>query len=296
MELYQIRYFLKVAETEHMTRAARELNLSEPTLSRTIRQLEEELETKLFERRGRSIVLTESGSILMSRASEVLKQMEGLQAEVRGARQTRQPVRLVARAAASILPGLLESFHKTQPDIAVSVMQNDNHVIRNQEYDLMIAGTIMQPPKYSSTVLLDDPFRVLLPLGHPLCGQKEVELSQLSGEAMIGLTPNRFISTVISQVLEEQQVRVVHHVYSDDTLMIRNLVERGLGFAIVPAFTLRSVDKQRLCELPIKGEFPSLHLVLSWKPDTYHPEQVRWFRRFVLEYFHNLREKEYVPF
>ena len=47
--------------------------------------------------------------------------MEGLQAEVRGARQTRQPVRLVARAAASILPGLLESFHKTQPDIAVSV-------------------------------------------------------------------------------------------------------------------------------------------------------------------------------
>ena len=81
MELYQIRYFLKVAETEHMTRAARELNLSEPTLSRTIRQLEEELETKLFERRGRSIVLTESGSILMSRASEVLKQMEGLQAE-----------------------------------------------------------------------------------------------------------------------------------------------------------------------------------------------------------------------
>ena len=78
MELYQIRYFLKVAETEHMTRAARELNLSEPTLSRTIRQLEEELETKLFERRGRSIVLTESGSILMSRASEVLKQMEAL--------------------------------------------------------------------------------------------------------------------------------------------------------------------------------------------------------------------------
>ena len=57
MELYQLRYFAKVAEMEHMTRAARELNLSEPALSRAIRQLEEELGTKLFERRGRSICL-----------------------------------------------------------------------------------------------------------------------------------------------------------------------------------------------------------------------------------------------
>ncbi len=115
MELYQLRYFVKVAEMEHMTRASKELNLSEPALSRGIRHLEDELGTKLFIRRGRSIVLTESGTLLLSRAREVLKGVDDLQAEVRGVPQLRQPVRLVSRAAASLLPPLLVDFCRENP-------------------------------------------------------------------------------------------------------------------------------------------------------------------------------------
>lgn len=295
MELYQLRYFMKVAETEHMTRAARELNLSEPTLSRAIRQLEEELDTKLFERRGRSIVLTESGGLLQTRAGELLRHMEGLQEEMRGVQQTLRPVRLVSRAAASLMPGLLREFSARHPDIAVSVIQNDNNIIRNQEYDLMIGGTIILPPKYSSTVLLDDPFRVLLPADHPLAGEVSVDLAQLDGQDMIGLAPNRFISSVVDRVLEEQGVRTRRRIYSDDPLMIRNLVELGMGFAIVPAFTLRDTDKQGVRDLAISSPFPSLHLVLSWKPDTYHPEPMRKLRRFIQDYFKQMVSQGFVP-
>ena len=108
-----------------MTRAAEELNVSEPTLSRAIRQLVRELETKLFERRGRSIALTESGHVLLFLAREILKSMEGLEAEVKGVHQTFQPVRLVARAASCLIPGLLEEFTKQYPEISVIVIQND---------------------------------------------------------------------------------------------------------------------------------------------------------------------------
>lgn len=288
MELYQLRYFAKVAETEHMTRAARELNLSEPALSRAIRQLEEELGTKLFERRGRSIALTESGGVLLARASDVLRHVEDLRLEVRGVHQKHQPVRLAARAASSLLPELLRRFHAAYPEYAVSIVQNDNQMIRNQEYDLMIGGTIIQPPKYSSVVLLDDPFRVWLPKDHPLAGQEQIRMRQLNGQPMVGLAPNRFISAMVSQVLAELDVQVIHRVYSDDPLMIRNLVELGMGFAVMPVFTLREIDKSSLCELPIADPFPCLHLVLSWKPDAYHPEPVCRFRRFAVEYFQKL--------
>ena len=292
MELYQLRYFAKVAEMEHMTRAAQELNLSEPALSRAIRQLEEELGTKLFERRGRSIVLTESGTLLQTRAGGVLKHVGDVRAELRSVQQERQPVRLVARAAASILPDLLARFYERNPDIAVSVVQNDNNVIRNQEYDLMIGSTLIHPPKYSSVELVEDPFRVWLPPEHPLAAEEAVRLGDLTGQPMIGLAPNRFISVILQQALEQFDVRVRRPIYSDDPLMIRNLVERGMGFAIVPVYTLRAQDKTGIRELPIAESVPCLRLVLSWKKDAYHPEPVRQLRRFIVEYFRTLPQEE----
>lgn len=288
VELYELRYFVKVAELEHMTRAAHELNLSEPALSRVIRKLEEELGVKLFTRRGRSIILTESGSVLLSRAHELLRHAGDIRAELQGVQQTHQPVRLASRAAASLLPELLEQFHADSPDVVVNVIQNDNAIIRNQEYDLMIGGTIIQPPKYSSAVLLEDPFRVLVSRHHPLAGEGAIELKRLEGDNFIGVSPNRFIGSIIDQTLETFHVHVKRAVYSDDPLMIRNLVERGLGVAIIPAYTLRDIDKQNLCELAILDPFPSLHLVLSWKPEAYQLEPVRRFRKFVIEYFHRL--------
>lgn len=294
MELYQLRYFVKAAEMEHMTRAARELNLSEPALSRVIRQLEEELGTKLFERRGRSIVLTESGNLLQTRANEVLKHMNDIRAELRGIQQERQPVRLVARAAASLLPDLLAGFYERNPDIAVSVVQNDNNVIRNQEYDLMVGSTLIHPPKYSSVELVEDPFRVWLPQEHPLAAGTSVRLADLAGQPMIGLTPNRFISAILQQVLEQFDVRVRHPIYSDDPLMIRNLVQRGLGFAIVPVYTLCAQDKSGIRELPVEDPIPCLRLVLSWKKESYQPEPVRQLRRFIVEYFRGLPQSDKV--
>ncbi|MGI6075089.1 MAG: LysR family transcriptional regulator [Pyramidobacter sp.] len=292
MELNQLRYFAKVAELEHMTQASRELNISESALSRSIRQLEEELGTRLFERRGRNIVLTESGALLLSRTYEITRRVGDICAEVRNVHNVHQPVVMVARAAACLLPTMIRDFQIQYPDIAVSVIQNDNHIIASQKYDLMLSGTMMLPPSHSSAVLLDNPFRVLLPREHRLAGQHSVALKQLDGLPFIGLTPNRFISVMVDQALKTQGISVVRHVYSDDALMIRNLVELGLGFSILPKFTFRAQDKQNLCELPISDPFPVLHLVLSWKQNSYYPKSVRRFRAFALDYFGKLREEE----
>ena len=233
-------------------------------------------------------MLTESGTLLQTRAGEVLKHVGDIRAELRGVQQERQPVRLVARAAASFLPDLLARFYERNPGVAVSVVQNDNNVIRNQEYDLMIGSTLIHPPKYSSVELVEDPFRVWLPREHPLAAKEAVRLGDLTGQPMIGLAPNRFISVILQQVLEEFNVRVRRPIYSDDPLMIRNLVERGMGFAIVPVYTLQAQDKTGIRELPIAESVPCLRLVLSWKKDAYHPEPVRQLRRFIVEYFRAL--------
>lgn len=199
---------------------------------------------------------------------------------------------LVAVRRPASCPDLLARFYERNPDIAVSVVQNDNNVIRNQEYDLMIGSTLIHPPKYSSVELVEDPFRVWLPPEHPLAAGEAVRLGDLSGQPMIGLAPNRFISAVLQQVLEQFDVRVRRPIYSDDPLMIRNLVEQGMGFAIVPVYTLQAQDKTGIRELPIAESVPCLRLVLSWKKDAYHPEPVRQLRRFIVEYFRALPREE----
>ncbi len=194
-------------------------------------------------------------------------------------------MRLVSRAAASLLPPLLVDFCRENPSIPISVIQNDNDIIRNHEYDLMLGWATIHPSKHSSVVLLDDPFRILLPEDHPLASQSGIYLEQLAGESMIGLTPNRFISTLLSTFFEGLSAPVRRPIYSDDALMIRNLVARGLGFAILPVFALGDDDKQGLREVAILDPIPKLHLTLSWKPEAHHPESVRRFRRFVIDYF-----------
>ena len=82
MEVDQLRYFLRVAERGNFTRAAEELMISQPALSRSIQKLEDELGQPVFERKTRSLALTEAGKLLQSRAQQILSLIEDTKAEI----------------------------------------------------------------------------------------------------------------------------------------------------------------------------------------------------------------------
>ncbi|MCY8819109.1 LysR family transcriptional regulator, partial [Bacillus atrophaeus] len=82
MELLQLKYFQTVAFTEHVSKAAKLLNIAQPSLSLTIRRLEDELGTKLFERKGRNIQLSSSGKILLKHVNRIFTEIENAQMEI----------------------------------------------------------------------------------------------------------------------------------------------------------------------------------------------------------------------
>jgi len=82
MEFDQLRYFLRVAELANFTRAAEKLGISQPALSRSIQRLEGELGQPVFERRGRSLSLTEAGTLLQGRAQQILSLLDDTKAEI----------------------------------------------------------------------------------------------------------------------------------------------------------------------------------------------------------------------
>ncbi|MDX1564927.1 MAG: LysR family transcriptional regulator, partial [Phycisphaeraceae bacterium] len=135
MELTQLRYFLKVCERGNFTRAAADLQVSQPALSRSIQKLEEELGQPVFERKTRSIALTDAGTLLQSRAQQVLSVLDDTKAEITDdGRSGRIRVGAIPTIAPYYLPGVLRTFSEAFPNAAIVVQENTtDNLIRNCE-------------------------------------------------------------------------------------------------------------------------------------------------------------------
>ena len=124
MELDQLRYFLRVAEQQSFTRAAKDLAISQPALSRSIQRLEEELGQPVLERRTRSVVLTEAGTLLQARAQQVLAILEDTRAEITDDGQSgRVRVGAIPTIAPYFLPNVLRRFAADFPKATVVVQE-----------------------------------------------------------------------------------------------------------------------------------------------------------------------------
>lgn len=112
-----LQYFQKTAELEHLTKAAEELHIAQPALSRTIRGLEQELEVTLFEHQGRNIRLTRDGHILLKHAQNFLKEFDEMQQEFKDSRDLAQStVKLAILSATQMIPTFLMQFQEGASD------------------------------------------------------------------------------------------------------------------------------------------------------------------------------------
>lgn len=288
MDLSQLRCFVKVAELQHMTRAAHALSLSQPALSKTIRLLEEEFGVALFERRGKHIYLTDNGRLLLKRAYPLLSQAAALGAELRDSGGGEPaPIRLAARGAASLIPGLITGFRRLYPAARFDLRQDDDVALRNGEYDLLIGVSPMAGGGENSCLLLEEEICAAMPEGHPLAKRRRVTLEELATHPMIGLGGSRMVRTLLQTCLQEVGLAPDYAAECDDILTIRNLVRAGLGCALVPALALAPEDWTGVRLVPLRNG-PKRLITLSWKPDAYLSPTVRAFRAYVLRHFEEL--------
>lgn len=122
-----LQYFQKTAELEHLTKAAEELHIAQPALSRTIRGLEQELEVTLFEHQGRNIRLTRDGHILLKHAQNFLKEFDEMQQEFKDSRDLAQStVKLAILSATKMIPNFLMQFKKEHPTVILEILRPDS--------------------------------------------------------------------------------------------------------------------------------------------------------------------------
>jgi DNA-binding transcriptional LysR family regulator len=199
VELRHLRYFVAVAEMENVSRAAMQrLHVSQPSLSRQIRDLEDEMGVQLLERTAKSVRLTEAGRAFLDEARAILKQTDDAVGKVRaiaGKAETELHIGDWPLATGRMLPGILRAYQKAMPKVKVKV--HDWPVEKNiagvRDGRLQVA--IILPPLKANALeeLRFEPLltgRVCLAVSsdHPLAGRRSVSLTDAAREPFIGLT------------------------------------------------------------------------------------------------------------
>jgi len=181
MELRHLRYFVAVAEEENVTRAAERLHISQPSLSRQIRDLEEELGVELFTRTAKSLSLTPAGRTFLAEAHSILLKVDVAITVTRdSARGTTGQIDIgyAPSPTAELLPRLLQRFRKEVPGTEVKVHElSSAEMIRGLRTRSIDAALIVENRKatyhgFTFDPLLRDPAGLLVPAGHPLAKRR----------------------------------------------------------------------------------------------------------------------------
>lgn len=224
-----MRYFLDVAETEHMTRSADRLHVAQPALSRSIARLEKEVGARLFVRSGRGIALTEEGRVLQAHLSVALGEIDRAQAEMSEmAGEARRTVHLRIDSASALAIEAVSRWMERRPDGRVELVQQ-GHLGRQ-------AGvSVGQEPVRSCVAQRSFRERIMLamPKDERLDG-RPIELGSLSGRTFIALAGSFGFRAKCDELCMRHGIKPTISLESDNPAVVRRAISLGLGVGFWP--------------------------------------------------------------
>jgi DNA-binding transcriptional LysR family regulator len=241
MNFYQLVYFRKVAETKSISRAADELLITQPAVSKQVRALEEELGEKLFDRIGKKVFLTKTGQVLLVHADKILRSMEEAKTAVRDLSEECSGELVIGTSdhiSLHRLPGILKSFITSFPKVDLKLRCHRSETILEMVGKNLVDLGVITLPKVSSNlvskVIWKDPMYLVFPKSHPLAGLKKIRLRDIAGYGMIlpetGTTTRKEIDAAFTKK------RLIPHVTMEVAYIetIKGLVKVGLGISVLP--------------------------------------------------------------
>ena len=259
VELTPLRYFATLAHTGHMTRAARDLGVSQPALSAMLKKLEAEVGAPLLHRTGRGLELTEAGRLFLSHAEDALRRVEGGIDAVRqlmGLAQGSIRIGGGATATTYLLPPVVSAFRRRHPGLRFYIREAGSSAtvaaVLSGELDLGIvtlpvAEATGRKPDLFATPLVEDELRLILPTRHPLLsvGQasrqpRRFRWRDLKDEPIVAFEAGTAVRALIDQASAAAGVtlRVVMELRSIEG--IKSMVAAGIGVGFVSRFALTS--------------------------------------------------------
>jgi DNA-binding transcriptional LysR family regulator len=271
LELRHLRYFIALAEAKSYGRAATELGIAQPTLSKQIRRLEDELDLVLFVRGNDGSHLTRAGEAFWAGAAASVADAAGAVASARRAERgegARLNVGFIGSSAEDLIPAALRLYKKERPDVVIALIETDLvHLPECFDRDELgvafVRSPVDDPTLLTELVTVDDVVAVV-PDAHPLAGQRSIALSALAGDAWV--VPAQSISKAFRAMFLADchrsgfEPRIAAEASTSEAII--GLVASGVGVSMLPRRS-RSLARDGVCTIPIRGE--ESVVVMAWR-------------------------------
>lgn len=271
LETRQLQYFLAVAKAGNFSRAAEELRIAQPPLSRQIKLLEKRLNAELFERTPQGAILTPAGKFLAERTPAVLNELQELEDDVRaiaGGVSGVLRIGFVGTASYGIMPKLVARIRHELPEVEVRVSGEK----LTPELERLLLGrkldaAVLRPPVTSQQLELEDfgvdEFTLVVSPVHPLAGSAgPVNFTELKDHDYIAFQEGSAAETIIREAARDAgfELRIVQHV--PETATVLALVAAGVGIALLPKGSVPKATEV-LRTMEVTGG-PQIGLSLAW--------------------------------
>jgi LysR family transcriptional activator of glutamate synthase operon len=281
MDLVMVRWFLTVAAHGNVTRAAAELRISQPGLSRAIARLERDLGAPLFDREGRTLRLSRYGELFRGHAERLVAAEEVARralAQAADPDQGHVGLAFLHTQGTVVVPELLRSYRRDHPRVGFRLSQGNAERVHDDvaEGRADLAITSPRPAGLAWHPLTTERLCLAVPTGHRLAGREEVRLADAAAEPFIVMRREHGFRGITEDLFRRDGIRPEIAFEGDEAATLRGLVAAGLGVAVVPP----GEPSTGVSDVVIAGARRTIGL--AWVADRTRTPVVEDFRRFVM--------------
>lgn len=290
MDINALIYFQTVAKYENMSRAAEELHITQPALSKSISMLEEDLGVELFDRNGRSIKLNRYGKFFLERTDLILRELERAKedlANLVSPNYGEVSLGFMHTLGLEVIPSLMMEAKKVFPHMRFQLTQSNSSVIMRKlevgELDICLVSSLETSKDVHWEKLWEEELYLIVPKNHPLNNRSSVKLSEFAEEPFISIKKGNSLRKYVDEIFKSEGYRLNVAFEGEEVHTIAGLVESGLGVSLIPQ--IKGLDQYEVQIIRVDATNCKREIGLSFLNNRYMSGAVSQFIEFIREFF-----------
>ena len=290
MEITQLKYFYALAQNQHVTRTAEQLNIAQPSLTQSIRRLEKELNVKLFKTNGRNIVLTECGKYLQRKIEPLLKTLNEIPEEIQTLTGDRKKMlKINVLAASTLITDTIIRYQKEHPEVRFQIVQN----VETEGADITIfTREFFQQPLVSkdSFYIFSEEIFLAVPKTSEYAQRESITLNEMAGKSFISLAGTKGLRSICDRFCLHAGFKPNVVFESDNASAVKNLIGASIGVGFWPEHTWETHEGSGMTLLPISEPKCQRDIIVQLHHDSESHEEAFRYYKYLVEFFEELKK------
>lgn len=288
LELRHLSYLLEIAKQQNMTKAAETLHLSQPTLSKIVRSVEDELGAPVFDRSGKQLKLTDSGAAAIRQIPAVLRAVQDLHTAMDDVAELKTgsiAIGLPPVIGSVFFPRVIPPFQREFPNVSFQVTEEGakkiESLLLSGELDIGVVVGPVNAQAFHSVPFIRQRLALLVHEAHPLAGREAASIRELEQEPFILFSYGFAVRQLVLRACQAAgyEPQILHS--SSQWDLMAEMVAAGVGISIVPDVICSKITDPRIRFVQLDDPVIPWQLDVIWPRDNYVPHSVRSFIKFI---------------